>query len=461
MAKVYSRSISNFLNKEYKGYCEYVISNRGIPKVEDCLCHSERLILLNAPKDLEKTLSLSGKIFQTGQYHHGDMSLGNTISKLAREYQSSENLLQGKGHFGNIVNSRAASNRYTYVKISSDIKQKIDNFRHLNETDDEGVIKHINSDIPLGLLKLTLGIAVGFATKILPRHPDEILKYLEGKKANLTPFFKNWNGKIIKDPNSKNRWIFEPKVEVKNNKIIFYSIPPMMKFNSFLNSLNKIINDIDIPVNCNNYSTDEVRVEVEFSTKQPIPEDIIERIINCSKMAVSETITMIWNEKVIEYEKIEDYLDDFKIQRQFMYRNDLVYKLNVLYFEIMYLEWLIKYMKFMMEKKRTYQEIEKFLELIKNEKIVNRLDNFKLRNLHEKKLREVEDELENLIKDKNEKEIFLKDQNEKLQGKKIEYKSTRKSVIDSIVLDDIMEFEIDEDDLEMDESSDDIEDLDE
>lgn len=444
--KLYKKSISSFLNKEYKSYCNYVISNRGIPKVEDCLCHSERLILLNAPNTLEKTLSLSGKIFLTGQYHHGDASLNNTISKLAKEYQSSENLLQGKGQFGDIVNNRPASSRYTYVKINQFTKQKIDAYKHLNEKDIEGVIKYINADIPLGLLKLTLGIAVGFSTKILPREPNEILKYLENKKADLTPYFKGWKGKIVKDNNSKNRWIFEPEIKIEKRKITFLSIPPMLKFNSFLTSLNKVIDDLEFNVTCNNYSTEQVRVEIE--AKQDFPIDVVERFVKCSKLAVTETITMVWNDKVIEYDKIEDYLDDFRIQQQFMYRDDLIYKIHELNFEILYLEWLLKYMSFMMESKRTYKEIEQFLKQVKNEKVVDRLDNFKLRKLHEKTVIETEKLLKEVKNDKDKKEKLLQKKNEDLKDKKIEFVSTRKSILENLILDDIKEFEIEEEDLE-------------
>lgn len=447
--KVYKKGITKFLNTEYRSYSNYILQNRGIPSVLDACTYSERLILLNAPDNYEKTLAVGGRVFQTGQYHHGDASLNQTISKLAREYQTSEPLMLGKGHFGNEVSPKPASPRYTSVKINPDIKKDISKYKHLNIRNEEGVIEHLNLDFPIGLLTFRIGLGVGFMCQILPRKREEILKYLNGEKANLNPYFKNFKGKIEIDPLNKNRWIFSPKVILEDKRLVYTSLPPMLKFSSFLDRLNSLISKIDINVVCNNFSSDTVNVEVIFKNKPE--QDILDKFINISKIAVTESITMVYKDRVVEYDIIEDYLNDFLILRDFMYLKDKEYHLNKNKDEFNYLKELANYLKFMLKsKKPSREEIEEYFSNISDKTIVSRLDNFKLRNLHIEKIKEIITEMEGLkeINKSLKEEISIC--NDKLKDKNINFVSTKKSKVETIKIDDILDYDIDEDELEND-----------
>lgn len=193
--------ISNYLNKDYRDFALYTISSRGIPNVNDCLTPGQRIILLYAPKTFHKTLSLVGDVMKSGHYRHGDNSISNTIMKMARAFQSSESILEGDGFFGSVTNHNSAAARYTSIKINPKVTKILDDYKHLNEKNVEGSIDILTTKVPIGLLGISLGIAVGFATKILPRNLDEMVKYLNGKKANLNPFFQDWDGEVAKFDN--------------------------------------------------------------------------------------------------------------------------------------------------------------------------------------------------------------------------------------------------------------------
>ena len=173
-----NRNIIIALNSEYKDFCLYVIESRGIPSAIDSLTPVQRLILSNAQPHLEKTLSLSGRCISDG-YHHGDSSLNGAIGNLAKSYLASYPILEMSGFAGNQVAPNPASPRYTQVKLNSKINTILKQYAPLNKYDENTEARFpLNVEFPIGLLNLTLGIAVGFATSILPRDFKEIEKFL-------------------------------------------------------------------------------------------------------------------------------------------------------------------------------------------------------------------------------------------------------------------------------------------
>lgn len=376
--KVKNKSITNFIQNEYRSYANYVISKRGIPNVLDSLTPVQRLGILNSPSQFTKTLKVIGDMISSG-YHHGDGSAGGAISRLARECQSAEPILINDGFFGNLINLRPASPRYTSLKINPIVKEMIDKYKHLNKYNEDNVILSISTDFPIGLLNTSIGIAVGFASKILPRKKSEIEKYLNKKRANLTPYFKNWKGEIYEDPEIPNRWILVADVTIEDKKITFNSIPPLMNFAKFVSKLESVCKGINNSISINNYSTDVVHVEVNIPPN--LEQSEIDYILNCGKLSVTENLTFIFDDKVVEYNKISDYLDDFRLKNEHLYLEDYKYKKDVASLDIEIYEALIKFITFMMDKKRTQNDVDVFISQFKNNIVKNKLDNYKLCNL--------------------------------------------------------------------------------
>ena len=73
--RIYNLTVTKHINGPYRQYALYTLEHRGIPNFYDGLTNVQRLVLINAPSSFKKTLGVSGKVMETGLYHHGDSSL--------------------------------------------------------------------------------------------------------------------------------------------------------------------------------------------------------------------------------------------------------------------------------------------------------------------------------------------------------------------------------------------------
>ena len=147
----HSISITDQVNQKYREYALYVLQSRGIPNFYDSLTPVQRIVLQNSPSQFNKTIGLVGEVIRTGLYHHGDSSLAGAISKLARPFGCSYQLLEGDGFFGSPVNPTPSAARYTSVKINPSIKNIVQQHSDLNDKNEEGGTDYLNLEITIGL----------------------------------------------------------------------------------------------------------------------------------------------------------------------------------------------------------------------------------------------------------------------------------------------------------------------
>ena len=110
-------------------------------------------------------------------------SMAQAISKLARPFGCSEQILLGDGFFGSPVNPSPSAPRYTQVKIFGKYKEIIEKYKDLNIPNAEGGFDWIHVDYPIGLSTHIVGIAVGYKSNILPRKSEDVVGYLNGNKT--------------------------------------------------------------------------------------------------------------------------------------------------------------------------------------------------------------------------------------------------------------------------------------
>ena len=396
MTKI-NKTLSAHINTDYREYATYILESRGIPKFYDALTNVQRFILQNTPVTFVKSLKVVGDCIASG-YHHGNSSLENALNALARPYLCSQQILEGDGFFGNSVKRDAASPRYTSTRLSKRSHDIISKFKNLNDQNIGDGWDHLKMEIPLGLLSDTTGIAIGYACQFLPRKYEHIVEYLEGKRKSLKPFLLNYNGNIIKNKESgTSSWIIEPVIskDYKKNEISITDISPTIKYEAYIKKINDIIEEY----NCNviNITKDRIALTLKFpkNINNDILDAIYEKIWKFSSAKYSENIVFIKDRNVLEYETIEDYLDDFNNYREFLFKDQIEYDLTKLKFELEYLKARKEYLKFMLKPgTRTSDEIELFLQQYEKN-IYNRLDSLKLRSLNLQFLKETED----LIKD--------------------------------------------------------------
>jgi len=215
----------NFINREMIHFSKYDC-DRSIPNLLDGLKTSQRKILYTAFKrNLTteiKVAQFSGSVSEISCYHHGENSLNGAIVGMAQDFVGSNNinLLEPKGQFGTRLQggSDSASERYIHTNLN-----KLT--RNIFTDKDDGILEYIDDDgtlvepryyvpiIPMILVNGSKGIGTGFSTDIMCYNPLTIIDYLENslndniEKPDITPYYKNFKGSIIKLTESK--WLFK------------------------------------------------------------------------------------------------------------------------------------------------------------------------------------------------------------------------------------------------------------
>lgn len=384
--KTYNLNISKQIDVNFRNYALYVLENRGIPSFDDGLTNVQRFVLVNAPTSFNKTISLVGKCIADG-YHHGDSSLVGAINKLARPFGNSTPILQGDGFFGSPVDSTAAAARYTSVRIEPKIAEMIRKNSFLNKKNDADAWDSLWLDLPIGLTTMIVGIAVGYKTTVLPRKLEDIQKYIDGKIKEVKPYFVGFAGKVTRYKNLDKSWLIEGKVDVndRDHTLRITDLPPMMKYSSFLRKLNSIIENYPNASVTNNSST-TVDILIKHRGTTDVWNEIRDFVEKSTKMLVTETPVFVKNGLVINYDRIEDYINDYKYRIAELRLRRIEYFLNKNNEELMFQRYKKEYLSFMLKSKqlRPTDEIDNFLSsLTDNTNVLRRLNAILLKSLSE------------------------------------------------------------------------------
>lgn len=410
-------TISEQIDNDYRKYALYVIQSRGIPNFYDCLTPVQRLILQNSPNNFKKTVGVIGEVFSTGLYHHGDSSMAQAICKLARPFGCSEQILLGDGFFGTPVNPVPSAPRYTQVKISQKYKEAIEKYKDLNVANEEGGYDWIHVDYPIGLSTHIVGIAVGYKSNILPRKPEDIVSFMEGNKSKkLKPYFKGFKGKISKVESLKCAWLIEGETEVDINARTFKinSISPLQRYESFFTRLNLALEKSGLNYKMDNFSTEEVKINIKFRCTDQEFKTICESLAKETKQVVTENIVFVKDGNVLEYDNLEDYVEDFIVHREKTILKRLERDLVYLQDELEFLEAKLKFLIFMSEKKRGIDEVTEFISGYKKE-IVRRLESIPLTKLTKEEINKTKEEINSCKESIKIKGQSIKDQNKKFK----------------------------------------------
>jgi len=254
MQKAEIKTITEYLDQDYRDYAVYVVEERAIPSVIDGFKPTQRKVIFVANRAWRtgsekpmKIFQLSGRVAADSYYHHGDGSLNSAIIGMAQRFKNSMPVLEEIGQFGSLRSPDAAAPRYIATKLHKNFRLLYMDFELLTPRYEEGneiEPKYFLPIIPTVLLNGGSGIAVGFATNILNRNPldlvDACLKELDGKPyAEPSPWYQGFNGKVESDGSGS--WIFRGKFEVKNTSTVHVTelIPSMTyeKFDALLSTL--------------------------------------------------------------------------------------------------------------------------------------------------------------------------------------------------------------------------------
>jgi hypothetical protein len=415
-SKTYPLNISRQIDTNFRNYALYVLENRGIPSFYDGLTNVQRFIVMNAPANYNKTISLVGSCISDG-YHHGDKSLTGAINKLARPFGCSEQILLGDGFFGTPVNHEASAARYTSIKISPKIAEMVRKSNFLNHKNEEGSWDSLWIDLPIGLSNTIVGIAVGYKTTVLPRSLDDIQKFLDGKIKEVKPKFKGFSGKITRYNGMNKTWLIEGVVEVSNDSksVRVIEIPPMMKYGSFLKKLDSVISKYS-NVRLTNNSSTNIDITLQFTGGKEEWESFSAAVVRGTKMLVTETPVFVKDGLVLEYDRIEDYITDYRYRLADLRARRLQHFYDINTEELEFQKCKEKYLAFMLSLKKDAiykeEEIDNFLKEItqnisNSDSVRRRLNAILLRSLNEEELDKTRDKIKQLLLEIKQQKIEL------------------------------------------------------
>ncbi len=393
-------NISDQINRQYRTYALYVLQSRGIPNFYDGLTPVQRLILENSPSRFNKTIGLVGEVIKTGLYHHGDSSLAGAISKLARPFGCSYGVLEGDGFFGSPVNPSPSAPRYTSVRINQRIKDIISKNSDLNIKNEEGGHDWIHVEFPVGLLTHVVGIAVGYRSNILPRKMEDVLEYLQGSPKLLKPYFKDFSGKITRWMNEESSWLIESGFEVdKNKKLIrIFDLPPVMRYDSFINKLDDKLDRMGHDYRIENRSQSKCDLIVSFRGMSPeIFEETVSSVSKLTKIIVKEDVIFVKDGNVMDFPSVKDYLDHFRAHLELVKLKRIIKDEQDFSRELAFLEAKLKFLNFMIAKKRNNNEIVDFVSQFENW-ISLRLQKIEIVKLSVEHIKQTEEDIKEIKK---------------------------------------------------------------
>ena len=178
------------LEERYLAYAVSTITHRALPDVRDGLKPVHRRLLyamsqlrLGSGTGFKKSARIVGDVI--GKYHpHGDQSVYDALVRLAQDFSTRYQLIDGQGNFGNIDGDNAAAMRYTEAKLTSiselmlqDIAEDtVDFIKTYDGTESEPMV--LPCAFPNLIANGSSGIAVGMATNIPPHNIGEVAKAL-------------------------------------------------------------------------------------------------------------------------------------------------------------------------------------------------------------------------------------------------------------------------------------------
>ena len=185
--KIISAPLEEQMKTSYIDYAMSVIVTRALPDVRDGLKPVHRRILyamqeagMLPGKPYKKSARIVGDVL--GKYHpHGDTAVYESAVRMAQDFSTRYELVDGHGNFGSIDGDSPAAMRYTEMRMT---KIAVEMLRDLDKDtvnfmpNYDGSLQEplvLPSRIPNLLVNGSYGIAVGMATNIPPHNLGEVI----------------------------------------------------------------------------------------------------------------------------------------------------------------------------------------------------------------------------------------------------------------------------------------------
>ncbi|KAJ7771941.1 DNA topoisomerase II [Mycena maculata] len=326
---------SEFINKELILF-SMADNIRSIPSVADGLKPGQRKVIWgcfkrNMKKEV-KVAQLIGYIGEHAAYHHGEVSLAQTIINLAQTYVGSNNinLLEPNGQYGTRDQGGKdhASARYIHTlptRISRAIYHPHDDPLLTKQKDDNQIVEPewYMPVVPLVLINGADGIGTGWSTNIPCFNPEEIVANLRRLMADeeMVPMHPWWRGFLgeIK-PTAKNKYDVIGVVKKINATTVEITELPIHKWTStYKVELESMVAGKEneagtIKEYKEHHDNENVHFVVSMDAKQlekAEEKGLLEFFKLTAKITTSNMICFDFDGKIKRYNSPEEIIEDF------------------------------------------------------------------------------------------------------------------------------------------------------
>jgi len=319
---VRSITVSDFIHKDLINF-SLADLKRSIAHMCDGFKPSQRKVLFACLKknlkDEMKVAQLAAYVSETTAYHHGEVSLADTIVKMAHDYVGSNNVnyLEPCGQFGTRLmgGKDASQTRYIFTRLMPQTRKIFD-------PDDDAVLNYLADDgrpiepeyfmpvLPTVLINGSEGIGTGFSCNVPPFNPDDIRANirlaLRGKAIRkMTPWYRGFKGSIVARDDA---WVATGIHSIrKAGDLTVTELPPGLWTQDFKEHLDALVDKKTISGYKNNSTTESIHFEIGgYQGDDPVRDLKLAKTIRVSNMHLFHP-----KQGIKKYQSAEEILVDF------------------------------------------------------------------------------------------------------------------------------------------------------
>jgi len=448
------------LGQRYLEYALSTITDRALPDSRDGLKPVHRRILyamrqlkLAPSGSFRKCAKIVGEVM--GNFHpHGDKAIYDSLVRMAQTFTTRYPLIEGQGNFGNIDGDNAAAQRYTEARLSEISMIMLDGLDESavdfkdNYDGSEKEPEYLPAFFPQLLANGAYGIAVGMATSIPPHNIREILdasiKLIQNSKlddSDLMEIVKGPDfptGGVLVDSKStildnyiSGKGSFRIRAKFKQEflsrgrwQIVITEIPYGIQKSKLVEKLAELINDkkINLLNDLRDESAEDIRLVLEPKSKNIPPDVLMEHLFKKTDLESRFSLNMnvLFDGKIPRVSSLKDlllnYIDHSRnilIRRSKFRLRNIDSRLHLLEgFIVTYLN-LDKVISIIRYNDNPKLDLQKEFDLsdLQAEAILN----MRLRSLRKLEQIQLEEEKDQLLKERLGLEMLLEDENNQWQ----------------------------------------------
>ena len=448
------------LGQRYLEYALSTITDRALPDSRDGLKPVHRRILyamrqlkLAPSGSFRKCAKIVGEVM--GNFHpHGDKAIYDSLVRMAQTFTTRYPLIEGQGNFGNIDGDNAAAQRYTEARLSEISMIMLDGLDESavdfkdNYDGSEKEPEYLPAFFPQLLANGAYGIAVGMATSIPPHNIREILdasiKLIQNSKLDDSDLME-----IVKGPDFPTGGVLvDSKSTILDNyisgkgsfrirakfnqeflsrgrwQIVITEIPYGIQKSKLVEKLAELINDkkINLLNDLRDESAEDIRLVLEPKSKNIPPDVLMEHLFKKTDLESRFSLNMnvLFDGKMPRVSSLKDlllnYIDHSRnilIRRSKFRLRNIDSRLHLLEgFIVTYLN-LDKVINIIRYNDNPKLDLQKEFDLsdLQAEAILN----MRLRSLRKLEQIQLEEEKDQLLKERLGLEMLLEDKNNQWQ----------------------------------------------